>query len=601
VSDDARLLPGFGLAGYRSFFDDVRLFAPLGKITLLAGQNNAGKSNVLRFAHLFLTERPPALEPLDEPRLPDDVPYGNPLRLAVARTVTAQDAEALLPTSADNSVEMVALAHLLDSAPVRGEAPSSLSNDRGTVRRDPDALVWLVYTMGPPARDGADRWQLDPDWLQRVAAALEATGQLREMNPLAGAIGSTIYSDNSLNIQGALSRLSPLSGLPKVKSVEAFRQIGANGSDDFTPSGVDLVTALRDLQHPGPLAQADKKKFRAINRFLQTVLGDKTAELEIHGHPGELLVNRNGVVLPLKGSLGTGVHQVVILAAVATLFENTLLCVEEPEVHLHPLLQRKLIDYLARETTNQYLIATHSAHMLDHATGSAVYHLQPGPDGTRAERADTSEALADICFDLGYRPSDLLQANAVIWVEGPSDRLYLRHWIHLLDKSLHEHIHYSIMFYGGRLLNHLTSLDDALADDLIRLRRLNRHLAIVIDSDKDAQSKRINATKRRVVNEFKAERGDGLAWVTAGRTIENYVPADLLNEAVKAAHPNAKPAYAGERYETPLPTGGKVRYDKVEVAHKVCERWTADTPMLWDLRKDLDRVVRFIRDANGLE
>ncbi len=600
MSDDARLLPGFGLAGYRSFFDDVRLFAPLGKITLLAGQNNAGKSNVLRFAHLFLTERPPALEPLDEPRLPDDVPYGNPLRLAVARTVTAQDAEALLPTSADNSVEMVALAHLLDSAPVRGEAPSSLSNDRGTVRRDPDALVWLVYTMGPPARDGADRWQLDPDWLQRVAAALEATGQLREMNPLAGAIGSTIYSDNSEHPGGAVS------AQPAQRPAQGQERRGVppdRGQRQRRLHPERRRPGHRPARPPAPRTARPgrQEEVRAINRFLQTVLGDKTAELEIHGHPGELLVNRNGVVLPLKGSLGTGVHQVVILAAVATLFENTLLCVEEPEVHLHPLLQRKLIDYLARETTNQYLIATHSAHMLDHATGSAVYHLQPGPDGTRAERADTSEALADICFDLGYRPSDLLQANAVIWVEGPSDRLYLRHWIHLLDKSLHEHIHYSIMFYGGRLLNHLTSLDDALADDLIRLRRLNRHLAIVIDSDKDAQSKRINATKRRVVNEFKAERGDGLAWVTAGRTIENYVPADLLNEAVKAAHPNAKPAYAGERYETPLPTGGKVRYDKVEVAHKVCERWTADTPMLWDLRKDLDRVVRFIRDANGLE
>ncbi len=28
-----------------------------------------------------------------------------------------------------------------------------------------------------------------------------------------------------------------------------------------------------------------------------------------------------------------------------------------------------------------------------------------------------------ICDDLGCRASDILQANAVIWVEGPSDRI----------------------------------------------------------------------------------------------------------------------------------------------------------------------------------
>ena len=46
--------------------------------------------------------------------------------------------------------------------------------------------------------------------------------------------------------------------------------------------------------------------------------------------------------LPLE-SLGTGIHEVVILAAASTLLDNTIICIEEPEWHLQSLLQRKLI------------------------------------------------------------------------------------------------------------------------------------------------------------------------------------------------------------------------------------------------------------------
>ncbi len=52
-----------------------------------------------------------------------------------------------------------------------------------------------------------------------------------------------------------------------------------------------------------------------------------------------------------------------------------------------------------------------------------------------------------------------------------------------MNPDLREGIHYSIMFYGGRLLNHL-SADDPDITEFIKLRRLNRHLAVVMDSDK---------------------------------------------------------------------------------------------------------------------
>ena len=88
-----------------------------------------------------------------------------------------------------------------------------------------------------------------------------------------------------------------------------------------------------------------------------------------------------------------------------------------------------------------------------------------------------------ICVDLGYRASDLLQANCIIWVEGPSDRIYLKYWLKAYDPDLVEGVHYTIMFYGGRLLRHL-SADDEEIDEFINLRRINQNLVIIIDSDR---------------------------------------------------------------------------------------------------------------------
>jgi hypothetical protein len=47
-----------------------------------------------------------------------------------------------------------------------------------------------------------------------------------------------------------------------------------------------------------------------------------------------------------------------------------------------------------------------------------------------------------------------------IWVEGPTDRIYLQQWIKLPRSNLEEGVDYSIMFYGGRLLSHLTPDDE---------------------------------------------------------------------------------------------------------------------------------------------
>jgi|GEM_PF-2404102 len=110
--------------------------------------------------------------------------------------------------------------------------------------------------------------------------------------------------------------------------------------------------------------------------------------------------------------VGVGISQVLPVLMTAFGEQESIVAVEQPEIHIHPALQAELADVFIEsalgENKNTFLLETHSEHLI-------LRLLKRVRESTEGDFSEWTEALKAACPD-GIRPEDI----AVIYVQ-PGD------------------------------------------------------------------------------------------------------------------------------------------------------------------------------------
>lgn len=241
---------------------------------------------------------------------------------------------------------------------------------------------------------------------------------------------------------------------------------------------------------------------------------------------------------------GSGLKTILLilinLYLIPNILENSgkeaIFAFEEIENNLHPALQHRLFNYLYDYSINhnkKLFITTHSHIAINTfygRNGVSIYHVTKNNGISSIDIIENDQKKMSILDDLGVKASDIFQSNGIIWVEGPSDRIYIKRWLEVFcPNDIIEGRDFQFAYYGGRLLAHYTCNDEeSKTNELINVLKTNRHAAIVMDSDKRTKNSHIYATKRRIRDEFKSL--GSFCWITEGREIENYLSGRAISD-----------------------------------------------------------------------
>lgn len=318
---------------------------PLGTVTILVGPNGCGKSSVLQAIHW-----------------------------------AARAASYVLPKNTKEMVSFERLDYVPSSEPLTTLHKGELKSDSGS------SAVEVVFAHRPTDEDSNQA-------TVRIRAARNRGGITAHME---GGSAVTPYKQRFQFITTYIPGLAGLSERESILAQPTLRRQAASGDaggvlrnillslrsrrqgEADESQGLKRLAKLNELVrqvHPGVQVDVafDEREDYHISATIRTeglVLDPRSPETATSGTPQVVHDTR-----PLE-TAATGVLQIVQIFAYLILFEPKVMLIDEPDAHLHPNKQERLIETLERaapEYNTQVILTTHSPNIVRAASPAAKF------------------------------------------------------------------------------------------------------------------------------------------------------------------------------------------------------------------------------------